>query len=88
MVYNRGFDKDTSMNLGYSDYIDTSRKYPDYGDRFSQIANQKSYNSKKSNYGFMSDGSRYNDKYMYDRHNVNKDKENMLAVLRQMLGIM
>ena len=39
-------------------------------------------------YGFMSDGSRYNDKYMYDRHNVNKDKENMLGVLRQMLGNM
>jgi len=41
MVYNRGFDKNTSMSLGYSDYIDTSRKYPDYGDRFSQVANQK-----------------------------------------------
>ena len=32
--------------------------------------------------------TRYNDKYMYDGHNVNKDKENMLGVLRQMLGIM
>ena len=28
------------MGLGYSDYIDTSRKDPDYGDRFSQVANQ------------------------------------------------
>lgn len=36
----------------------------------------------------MSDGSRYNDKYMYDRHNVNKDKENMLRVFRQMSSIM
>jgi len=87
-MYDRGFYKNTSMSLGYSDYIDTSRKYPDYSDSFSQVANQKSYNSKKSNNGSMSDGSRYNDKYMYDRHNVNKDKENMLRVLRQMLGIM
>ena len=87
-MYDRGFDKNTKMSLGYSDYIDASRKYLDYGDRFSQVANQKRYNSKKSNSGFMSDGSRYNDKYMYDRHNVNKDKENMLGVLRQMLGIM
>lgn len=36
----------------------------------------------------MSDGPRYNDKYMYDRHNVNKDKENMLRVFRQMSSIM
>jgi hypothetical protein len=65
-VYNIGFDKNTSMSLAYNDYIDTIRKYPVYGDRFSQVANQKSYNS-KSNNGFMSDGPRYNDKYMYDR---------------------
>ena len=41
-MHDRGFDKNTNMSLGYSDYIDASRKYLDYGDRFSQVANQKS----------------------------------------------
>ena len=82
MVYNSGFDKNTSVSLGPIIGIFSARI------GFHKLQIKKSYNSMKSIYGFMSDGSRYNDKYMYDRHNVNKDKENMLGVLRQMLGNM